>query len=136
MKYDRDERDALTPEDARFVERIRSHYAPPPLSPAQRTAFDARLSERLEGRRWRSPLLTTATTLAFALLTVWTVLPWLTRPRDVALLPRPVATRSESEAAFEQALFYGDLTRVKTETRSKELPPDYAAIESAFFDDV
>jgi len=47
------ERGLLERDDARFVERLASHYAPPPLEGARRTAFDARLRARLDAERHR-----------------------------------------------------------------------------------
>ncbi|MCA9541383.1 MAG: hypothetical protein KC620_20930 [Myxococcales bacterium] len=62
----------MSPEDARFVDRLRRAYAPPPVDAAR---FDARLAERreaLDARRRRAPLawggaLMAAAATAFAL---------------------------------------------------------------------
>ena len=60
------------PSDAEFVERLASHYAPPPLSPGQRAAWHTALAARLEKRRRRRTLfvpgLATATLAAAALV--------------------------------------------------------------------
>lgn len=124
----------LTGEDTSFVERVRSAYTPEPLSAAQRTAFDARLREKLERPRWRVLWIPAFSAAALAALALWNGLP-ATQGESRA----PVATASAvspAGTAWEQLLFESDLTRVQVGDDSDELPPDYAAIEIAFFDGV
>ena len=129
-KREREEFEELTGEDARFVERMRSAYAPEPLSGVQRTAFDALLRERIERPRWRGMWIPAFSAAALAALAIWNGVPGL--PNGA---PTPVMA-SASGAAWEQLLFEGDPTRVQIGDDSAELPPDYAAIEVAFFDGV
>lgn len=56
----------LDPEDRVFVDRLASHFVPPPLTPNQRAAFDMVLEERLEKRRRRSVFVPAFATLAAA----------------------------------------------------------------------
>ena len=132
MPSERETREELDREDARFVERLRSVYAPEPLDAARRAAFDAGLRERLERRRWRGRMFVPAFgTAALAALLVWNALP--TAQPDAG---SAVARVSPAGSRWEQSLFYGDLTRVQSRGQSEELPPEYEAIEIAFFDDV
>jgi hypothetical protein len=135
------ERDELTREDARFLERLRAHYTPEPLSGAERTAFDAKLRERIERSRWRGALLPAFGAASLAALAVWLV-PVTQTPVVPVPAPAPVARVQTAEAPsspaanWEQTLFYGDLTRDAVQDVSAELPPEYAAIEGVFFDGV
>lgn len=130
-KREMDEREELGAEDARFVERLRALYAPEPLDAARRAAFDARLRERIERSRWRGALLPALSAAALGALLLWSAAP--PAPQREAI---PVATARSAGAAWEQVLFYGDLTRVQAGDESDELPPEYAAIEGVFFDGV
>ena len=129
---EREEIETLTGEEARFVERVRGAYAPEPLSAAQRTAFDARLREKLERPRWRVLWLPAFSAAALAALVVWNGLPATQSEAPIASASAP----SAAGTAWEQLLFESDLTRVQVGDDSDELPPDYAAIEIAFFDGV
>jgi hypothetical protein len=135
------ERDELTQGDERFLERVREHYTPEPLSGAARTAFEARLRERLERPRWRGAWLPAFAAASLGALALWLVP--VTPARVVpAPAPAPLArvetadVPSGASANWEQTLFYGDLTRDAAEDASAELPPEYAAIEGVFFDGV
>jgi hypothetical protein len=134
MKREREETEMLTGEDARFVERLRALYAPEPRDAAARAAFDARLRERTLRRSWRRALLPAFSAAALAALLCWNALPGTRGGAGGS--PAPAATASQAGAAWEQTLFYGDPTRAQTGDESDELPPDYAAIEGLFFDDV
>jgi hypothetical protein len=146
-----DERDRLTPDDARFVEQLRTRYAPPELTPVQRAAFDARLRERLEPR-WRGAWLPGLAAASLAALAVWFLPAAPDRPSEPVTVARiepapttvPVAareeaarvTRSTRDASWEPVLFdYGD-TSDATQGVQAELPPELAAIDGLFFDDV
>ena len=133
-KREREDLEGLTGDDTSFIERVRGAYAPEPLTAAQRTAFDARLRERLERPGWRGWWIPACSTAALAAFAVWYTLP-VTR----GAAPVPVTTASAPSTAgtaWEQLLFESDLTRVQVGDDSAELPPDYAAIEVAFFDGV
>ena len=125
----------LTGEDARFVERVRSAYMPEPLSAAQRTAFDARLREKLERPRWRGLWIPAFSAAALAALALWNGLPAVQGESPAPVVAAASAV-SPAGTAWEQLLFESDPTRVQVGDDSDELPPDYAAIEIAFFDGV
>jgi hypothetical protein len=134
------ERDELTRDDARFVEALRTHYAPEPLDGPRRTAFDARLRERISRPGWRGALLPGFAAASVAALALW----WLPNTAQTPVpAPTPIAENARTPAAilaagdtdWEQVLFYGDLTRVQQDAES-ELPPEFAAIDGLFFDDV
>jgi len=123
------ELEELTREDARFVEQLRSVYGPEPLEGARRAAFDARLHERIARPRWPLALIPAFTAAALALVI------WSSLPGAPPVKPAPAATANNaSAAAWEEALFEGDPTEVQAVSVHEELPPDYRAIELAFFD--
>jgi hypothetical protein len=124
------ELEELTREDARFVEQLRSLYGPEPLDGARRTAFDARLHERIARPRWPLALIPAFTAAALALVV------WSSLPGAPATKPAPTVAASGAGAAWEEALFEGDPTEVQAVSVHDELPPDYKAIELAFFDGV
>jgi hypothetical protein len=132
MKREREDATELGGEDARFVERLRALYAPEPPDAARRAAFDARLRERLERRRWRAALWPALPAAALAAALVWVALPGARAPQRGE--PAPVAALSPADTAWEQALFYGDPASVPDASENQELPPEYTAIEVAFFD--
>jgi hypothetical protein len=125
------ELEELTREEARFVEQLRSLYGPEPLDGARRTAFDARLRERIARPRWPLALIPAFTAAALALV-VWNSLPG---QRPAAPAPA-IATNRASAAAWEDVLFEGDPTQEQAVSAQDELPPDYKAIELAFLDGV
>jgi hypothetical protein len=53
MSTERDN-NGLHPQDVKFINRLASHYAPPPMTSAQRSAFDRALAERLAERSRRA----------------------------------------------------------------------------------
>ena len=121
----------LTREDARFVEQLRSLYEPEPQGAARRTAFEARLRERIARPRWPLALIPAFTAAALALV-VWNSLPGERVPT-----PAPTAAASgASAAAWEEVLFEADPAQEQAVNVQDELPPDYKAIELAFFDGV
>ncbi|RIK90542.1 MAG: hypothetical protein DCC71_25505 [Proteobacteria bacterium] len=73
------------PDDDAFVRRVRDAYAPPPLSAAQRTRFDAALEERIARERWRfAPWAAAALAGGAAALLVLSRLGPLATPPEVA----------------------------------------------------
>jgi len=125
------ELEELTREDARFVEQLRSLYGPEPLDGARRTAFEARLRERIARPRWPLALIPAFSAAALALV-VWNSLPG---QRPATPSPAVMANRA-SAAAWEDVLFEGDPTQEQAVSAQDELPPDYKAIELAFLDGV
>ena len=48
------EQPRLTPEETNFIRRVATHYAPPPMTSAQRAAFDRALEKRLSRNAYAS----------------------------------------------------------------------------------
>ena len=71
------ENDGLHHQDAKFIHRLATHYTPPPMTPAQRNAFDRALTERLAERSHRTFLRPVAIGVSFcaAALLWFTLLP-------------------------------------------------------------
>jgi hypothetical protein len=53
MNAEREDRERNDPGDAAFVARLTAAFAPPPMTPARRARFDARLAERVGRDRLR-----------------------------------------------------------------------------------
>ena len=99
MKSERDEREELTRRGrAASSSGCATLYAPEPMDGARRTAFDARLRERLERRRWSGLWLPAFSAAALAALVVWNALPGVRRRRP----PRRHARRSSAGTAWER----------------------------------
>ena len=120
-----DERDV---DLARWLERVREGYAPPEATPAQRAAFDARLRERLEGpRKARWLPISIGAGLAAAAVAALLVLRTPTAPA-----PEPVAAATDDWAdavLLDDGSGYGEGGDAED-----ALPPQYAAIASAWFE--
>jgi hypothetical protein len=126
-----DPRAELDRDEALLVERLRASYAPAPLSPARRVAFDTALRERLDPRERRSGLLPAFGALVAAGLAVVFLLSPGTPPADTAS-PSPAALASASwaeELLYEDAVGYGERLRGEDDD---PLPPQYAAIAGVF----
>lgn len=139
----REERTALDRDDARLVARLRDAFAPEPLSPARRAAFDAGLQERLERRRRRTVLWpalgATLATAAVAALLVVRGAPELD-PTPIAVAPAPAPAPSAAPASAPNvvgraaALLYADAEVDDRDADDDGLPDEYAAIAGAFLD--
>jgi hypothetical protein len=129
MTSERDERQGLAPDDARFLERLRSHYTRAAPSDARRAAFDARLRERLEARH-RRPWVPALAAAGAAAVLVW-VTTDLGPSAPSPVGPERVAARTPATNAWTERLFHADLSAhaVADEDEGSELPPDYEAIE-------
>ena len=79
--------------DAEFVKRLADHYAPSPLSPGQRAAWDVALAARLEKRR-RAMVLPGLATAALAAALVFGLGGWFGLERSGPSV-RPAPTRSD-----------------------------------------
>ncbi len=123
-----------TPDDEAFVRKVAGLYDPPELSEARRSAFDARLEERLSHRRgwsWKPVLAGVAVFLAVALL----LLRAGEAPRTGAspeglAAQRPVAPVERAETTAEDAILA--LTTVTAASAEEDLPEEYVAIETLF----
>ena len=136
------------PGDAEFVERLASHYAPPPLSPGQRAAWHTALEARLEKRRRRRTLfvpgLATATLAAAALVFSLggrfglgpSVSPVRPAPGVSTEAPRAAAESLESGHLddWEYYLLAFQPADSEEEEQHDLLPDDYVAIESVFLE--
>jgi hypothetical protein len=123
----------LGPEERELVERVAESYAPRAWTPAERSAFDARLESRLEGRA-RIRLLWPA--LGAATVAVAAAALWLARPAELepAGSGSPVVAQrleTDTPGSLDELLltyesFYGDEEAGALDTRA--LPEDYVAI--------
>ena len=130
--------------DAEFVKRLADHYAPSPLSPGQRAAWDTALAARLEKRR-RAALLPGLATAALATALVFGLGGWFGFDRDApAVRPAPgvsaTATRtlvvSAEDSAAEPLGDWEYLLALQPadDEEDGQLPDDYAAIASIFLE--
>lgn len=125
-----DDRREADPATEAFVRRVNEAYAPPPLTPARRVAFHARLDERLERGarpRWGARLAAAGAVAAACVLT-------LRLASDgrlaVPLVPPPVVPTATTIASPDEALL---VLATESETSDEEtLPADYEAISSVF----
>jgi hypothetical protein len=121
MSTQRPPSDAESRDDAAFVARLADAYAPPPMTPARRARFDARLAERVQRARLRFvPVLAAgAASLAIALF----VVSQLTRNGPVAPAPGARSPSPASALVLAEALGSGS-------EFEEALPPEYQAIAS------
>lgn len=126
--------------DTAFVERLAAYYAPPPLTPSRRAAFDAALQARLEKRQrvWSRLTPTLAAGMAAAVLA-------LSLSGRFGLDSRTPASHTQAGLAVVTQPAHRDtwedtglaLNAVSDEEEGAEddntlFPDDYLAIESAF----
>ena len=121
MSHSPDDRDRLAPEDAAFVQRVADAYAPAPLSPGRRAAFDAELDSRLARDRWRfAPWAAAVVVAGAAALLVLARLP--------AAPVQEVADTQDDAIAEEE--FVLALSDGSSDAFENTLPTDYQAIAS------
>src|SRR5574341_411625 len=106
MAADDRESKLLSPQEKVFVDRLAAHYAPAPMTPAQRVVFDRILEERIARRAGASffrPATLVATTCAAFL--IWLIIPYRIAqpPHEVKqpgtlMIPQESPMSSESEA--------------------------------------
>ena len=145
MPNRRDDRPTLSESESRLVDGFRTHYAPPPMTGARRTAFDARLRERLEGagtsRSWLPSIGVPSAALAGAVAALlWASFPGSrSDPEEGTGATR--TAQVETDTAWESAILYSELETAALEDtlvdaeEAAALPPEYAAIHSVFFED-
>jgi len=129
----------LDDDERHFVERLNAAFAPEPLSATRRAALDERLRSRIERRRWSGMWTAGLTTAAVAATIVGFGLPAIrsavvAKPGIEFVQIDPVGT--DASQVWEQQLLFGDPgeTTAETEDTAGSLPPEYAAIDSLFFD--
>ena len=122
----------LTREEASFVERVATSYAPPPTSSSQRVAFRRRLDARVERRSrawWPGPIMGVAAAAAAVVL-------WLAVPGSVEPIPEAQrqTTAQAPEGAADESIDEALFALTTSNDRDASLPDDYAAIASLLLD--
>ena len=116
----------LSSEDTVFVEEIERAYQPPAMNAARRTAFDARLEERLQEREprsfWPAAAMGMASAAAIGALALWFN---VTSPIET--------TEVASTETLEDALLVL-IEPADRIGRDDSLPEDYEAIASLFLE--
>ena len=160
MKSDRDDEIRLSPDDARFVEKLAETYAPERLTAEERIAFNAALEARLQERRRSARLVPALAGAVAAAAAAWLLLPGATpppsEPRATAVVAGADASvpleagamaagATEAGAALELGAFDAvdwELELLDSDTLLDDdegsaedlLPDDYLAIASVFLD--
>ncbi|UCE85616.1 MAG: hypothetical protein JSU66_14980 [Deltaproteobacteria bacterium] len=127
MTRNDDGRPRLGREEQAFVERLGTHYAPTPRTPAERVAFDEALSARVERPRRGRLLVATAAAAAAAALFWFVAVPSSGPPGNGAA--GAVAARWETELFLSS-----DLSAAAARDEGAMLPEEYQAIALAFLD--
>jgi hypothetical protein len=125
-----DERKILDDVEQRLVTLVRDHYAPEPLSPGRRAAFDVRLRERMGRSRRRIglwPALAAAAAAAGVAALVLLRTPAL--PPEATLSEQPASDTWAARVLYADGSSYG-----QTGADDEALPAEYAAIADAFLD--
>ena len=136
MTHSNPDRPDPTPDDEAFVRKVAGLYSPPELSAARRSAFDARLGERLaHRRRWAWGPVLAGTAVVFALTLIILRAGEVPRPGEGPKQltaqgsgPRPARIETTAEEAILA------LTTASAAPVEEELPEDYEAIENLFLD--
>lgn len=125
-----DDTPPLTPEERDFVERLAGHFSPPPMTTAERVAFDESLQSRLVRRRPGAlkPLAVAATVAA---LGAWFVLRYGSGPDRTGQALREIAGQRETVG---DALLVLALDESISLDRDEELPEEYVAISALLND--
>jgi len=115
-----DDRDLLAPEDEALVQRIKASYAPAPLTPARRAAFDAELELRVERDRWRlAPWAAAALVAGAAALLVITRVP---------VAPQQTVADDSLDATADEEFVLA--LAGSSDDFDSSLPTEYQAIDS------
>lgn len=128
MTSPRDERPVLDGAEKEFVERLDREYAPPPMSAAERAAFDEAVRARLE-RPERPHLLVPAIAAAAAAAALCFVLLDSTGPIRLQGEEENGAVVANS---WEDELFLSSDLSAEDRDESETLPQDYLAIAGVF----
>ncbi len=131
-------------DDEAWLERMREVYAPPPMSPTERRAFDARLEERIEAESQRGPfglrLWQPIAVAAVAAAAAWLAFAPSSDPTP-ELVPAPTEFAS-SRTATSLADWEREILAAAEPTAGSDvavgediLPDDYRAIAGLFLDD-
>jgi hypothetical protein len=135
MSSTSDERPKLTAEDEDFVKGVAASYAPPPMTPAGRAAFDEALLGRIRrggSARRRLVVAGLPAAAAAALAAVWLLFP---SPGSEQLAPLEQTGPALSARAWEEELFLeSGLFEAEQPDDSELLPEEYLAIAGVFLD--
>ena len=124
MKH-HDERPRLDQEEKGFVDRLATHYEPPPWTSAERSGFDTALRARVQ-RPQRRGLWVPALATVAAIALVWV---------GFSLRPSGDEARPVVASVWENELFLSsDVSPLDDRDDSEALPDDYLAIASLFLD--
>jgi hypothetical protein len=142
MPADERERKLLSPEEKAFIDHMAIYYAPLPMTPAQRVAFDRALEARLVRQArvyFPRPVAVLAT--ACAALVLWLAAPYLPlhSPDGMKQLGAPAVSREGTTPPTDEATllayayysdeFYGEESEKEQESF---LPDEYEALAVAF----
>jgi len=122
--------------EEQFVRRLAAHYAPEPLTPARRVAFDEALWTRLQRQprlTWLTPALAT---VAGAVLITW--LTWSDRflpPAHDGVPSVSVSAMASTEPWEYELLYASELTASAEPDDGAILPDDYLVIARVFLDE-
>jgi len=129
MTSPRDERPVLDGAEKEFVDRLAREYAPPPMTAAERAAFDEAVRARLE-RPERRPLLVPAIGAVAAAAVLCFV---LFDPTGPIRLPGEEGGGAVVASSWEDEVFLSsDLSASEDRDESETLPQDYLAIAGVF----
>ena len=135
MTPPRDERPQLDSAEEQFVRFLATHYAPQPLAPARRAAWDEALWARLRRHPRRTRLVPTFAMAAMALLITYVAWSGLFTPlwhEGGAGVSVPAMS---SAAPWEDELLYArELTGTTEREDGALLPDDYLVIARMFLD--
>ena len=132
MTSPRDERAPRDGGEREFVDRLAAEYAPPPMTAAERLAFDEAIRARLERPRRRPLLIPAAAAAAAAAALIWLALSDSTGP---IRLPGEEESGKEFAGSWEDQLFLSsELSAWEDRLESEILPEDYLAIASLLLD--
>jgi hypothetical protein len=128
-------------DEQEFIERVAAHYTPPPLTAAQRLAFDREVAARL-ARRHRRPFFSSFPALAVA---ASVLLMWFTTSHQHTHEPRKgtastlhhvtnaEVTPTDDENLLTYAYYSSDFDDDANEEESESfLPDEYQTLDSAF----
>ena len=137
MSAPADDRPELVREDEDFLKRVAESYAPPPMTAAERAAFDEALLGRIRrgqpARSWLTAAWLPAAAAA-ALAAVWLFSP---SPATDGLVPSEKIVPALTARAWEEELFLegGSFESEQEQPDESELlPEEYIAIASVFLD--
>ena len=135
MSSTKEDRTDLSREEAEFVERLAANFAPAPMSPSRRVAFDEALWARLGRRGGRTILIPAFATVAVAAVVALLIFTGRFEPvaTDGGVEPGAIVAEASAAAQWEVELLYlRELTPPEERDDSELLPDDYLAIASVF----